>query len=219
MGEKTQIDISQCSFDEFITFLFDRDVPAKTQKWNPWYWKVEVTYDPRSVCTFYVRLFRQPGFLMKRFSKAQLEQGFWAIPSANLGCSVYRLIWDTDLPFAAREECVKSMVDLFAGLFATEPLDTSVQMWWDSLCYDWHCGTRDRQRGGEDLVMQDVMFLTLSDILALDSTICRGAALHGLGHLHHPDTDQLVQRYLRQNPALSSEARDYALAAARFEVL
>jgi hypothetical protein len=67
--------------------------------------------------------------------------------------------------------------------------------------------------------MQDVMFLTLSDILALDSTICRGAALHGLGHLHHPDTDQLVQRYLRQNPALSSEARDYALAAARFEVL
>jgi hypothetical protein len=80
MGEKTQIDISQCSFDEFITFLFDRDVPAKTQKWNPWYWKVEVTFDPRSVCTFYVRLFRQPGFLMKRFSKAQLEQGFWAIP-------------------------------------------------------------------------------------------------------------------------------------------
>jgi hypothetical protein len=67
--------------------------------------------------------------------------------------------------------------------------------------------------------MQDVMFQTLSGILALDSAICRGAALHGLGHLHHPGSDELVQRYVRQNPSLSTEARDYALAAARFEVL
>ena len=96
-------------------------------------------------------------------------------------CSVYLLIWNTDLPLSAREQCVRSMVNLFRDLFATEPLDSAVQMWWDSLCYDWHCGNRSRLRGGEDLSMQNVMFDTLVEILALDSEHCQGAALHGLG--------------------------------------
>jgi len=40
-------------------------------------------------------------------------------------------MWEPDLPFAVREECVRTMADLFKNLFAAEPLDTSVQMWWD----------------------------------------------------------------------------------------
>jgi len=94
-----------------------------------------------------------------------------------------------------------------------------MEMWWDALCYDWHCGNKKRERGGEDRSMQDVMFETLRSILAQDSEICHGAALHGLGHLHHPDTKQLIDVYLTQHPALKKEWRDYALAAARFEVL
>jgi hypothetical protein len=92
------------------------------------------------------------------------------------------------------------MADLFRILFATEPLDTSVQMWWDILCYDWHCGNRkrERERGGEDERMQDVIFQTLTAILALDSGICQRAALHGLGHLHHPETENLIQRYIAE---------------------
>jgi hypothetical protein len=219
MGQPTHIDISPYAFDEFISFLFARDVLAENEKRSPWYWNTDVTFDPQWVCSYYVRLFRQPSFLLERFSKAQLEQGFWAIQSPNLNCSVSWLVWNTDLPFAAREECVRSMLDLFSGLFATEPLVTSAEMWWDSLCYDWHCGNRNRQRGGEDLSMQDVMFQTLSSILALDPAFCQGAALHGLGHLHHPGTDELVQRYIKQHPSLSKEWREYALAAARFEVM
>jgi len=67
--------------------------------------------------------------------------------------------------------------------------------------------------------MQDVMFETLSNILALDSEFCQRAALHGLGHLHHPGTEQLVQQYLEQHSALDGELREYALAAGRFEVM
>jgi hypothetical protein len=111
------------------------------------------------------------------------------------------------------------MFDLFSHLFATESLDTSVQMWWDSICYDWHSGNRNRDRGGEDLQMQDVMFQTLTRILWLDSDSCQGAALHGLGHLHHPETQELVDRYLREHPSLTKGRVDYALAAAKFEVL
>ena len=92
-------------------------------------------------------------------------------------------------------------------------------MWWDSLCYEWHCGNRDRDRGGEDLLMQDVIFETLSGLLKSDSTTCQGAALHGLGHLHHPKTQELVDSYLAEHPSLKEEWKAYALAAAKFEVL
>ena len=211
-------DITQFSFEEFVAFLFARSVAPETEA-DPWYWNVQVTFDLARVCQHYMRLFQAPSFLLEQFSKEQLEQGFCAIQSCNLDCSVTQLIWDTDLPFAARAECVRSMLDLFKGLFAAEALDTSVHMWWDSICYDSHCGNRNRDRGGEDASMQDVMFQTLSKILALDSPVCQGAALHGLGHLHHPETEHLVQEYLKQRTSLSEDWKAYALAAARFEVM
>lgn len=219
MGTETQsVDITKYSFDEFVSFLFDRDWPPTTAKFDPWYWHTEVTYTPDLICSYYVRLFQQPQFLLERFSKTQLEEGFWAIQVPNLDCSAFRIMWDSDLPFAVREECVRTMADLFRNFFATEPLETSVQMWWDSLCYDWHCGNRKRERGGEDERMQDVIFQTLTAILAIDSDICQRAALHGLGHLHHPETGNLIQRYIAEHPALTKEQIEYTLAAAKFEV-
>ncbi|MFY9659646.1 MAG: hypothetical protein WAJ97_03430 [Terriglobales bacterium] len=212
------VDISQYSFDEFITFLFDRDWPPETEKFDPWYWHTDVIYAPDLICGYYVRLFQESQFLQERFSKLQIEEGFWAIQVPNLDCSAFRIMWEPDLPFAVREECVRTMADLFKNLFAAEPLDTSVQMWWDSLCYDWHCGNRARERGGEDERMQDVIFQTLTAILALDSDICQKAALHGLGHLHHPETENLITSYIAQHPDLSKEQHEYALAAAKFEV-
>jgi hypothetical protein len=215
----TDTDISEFSFEEFIDFLFDRDIPPPTEKWNPWYWHAEIMFDPQRVYSYYTQLFRQPRFLLARFSKTQLDEGFWGIQSDNLRCSVRLLIWNTDLPLSNREQCVRTMVNLFRDLFAIEPLDTAVQMWWDSLCYDWHCGNRSRLRGGEDLSMQNVMFESLVEILAMDSEHCQDAALHGLGHLHHPATEQIIQSYLAQHPSLDKNRRDYALAAARFKVL
>jgi hypothetical protein len=217
--KKESIDISRYSFDEFVTFLFDREVPSETAKRDPWYWHTGVAYVPETICSYYLRLFQQPQFLGARFSKPQLEQAFWAIPSDNLDCSAARIMRDSDLPFAARAECVKAMADLFRNLFATEPLETSVQMWWDVLCYDWECGNRQRERGGEDEQMQDVIFQTLTSILEIDSDICQGAALHGLGHLHHPETENLIQRFIALHPTLTKGQRDYAIAAAKFQVL
>ena len=67
--------------------------------------------------------------------------------------------------------------------------------------------------------MQDVMFETLARILELDSPRCQGDALHGLGHLHHPETQQLVERYIASYPAIAPEQKKYALAAAQFKIL
>jgi len=217
------VDLTNVSFDEFVAFLFDHEInhsmPPESEKYDPWYFHVEVEFDAKNVGAYYVRMFQQPEFLLTRFTKAQLEEGFWAIQGPNLICSVSRIIEDSDVPLPIREECIRSMADLFKRLFATEPFDTSVQMWWDSLCYDWHCGNRKRERGGEDLELQKFFFETLAKVLAIDSWICQGAALHGLGHLHHPQTKELVDRYLDKNRSLTLEQKAYALAAAEFQVL
>ncbi|HEX6770542.1 MAG TPA: hypothetical protein VF126_00855 [Acidobacteriaceae bacterium] len=229
MRQRTSVDIRELSFEKFVAFLFARDVPnesfeslherRETAKWDQWYWHFDITFDARRVCGYYVNLFDAPRFLLESYSKAQLEQGFWAIQGSNLDCSAFHIIWDRDLPFPIREQCVKSMVILFKGLFAIEPLVDAVSMWWDSLCYDWHCGNRKRSRGGEDRAMQDVMFETLVDILELESPTCQGAALHGLSHLHHPDTGDAIRLYLARNPHLSGDWKSTALAAAEFKLM
>lgn len=222
MQSPSRVDLTCSSYDEFVSFLFDHEEssePAESEKYDPWYFHVEVGFDAKAIVAYYSKMFRQPEFLLSRFTKRQLEEGFWAIQGPNLDCSVSWIIHDSDLPLSFREECIRSMADLFKRLFAAEPFDTSVHMWWDSLCYDWHCGNRKRERGGEDLELQDIFFQTLADVLAIDSWTCQGAALHGLGHLHHPQTKELIERFVDEHPSLTEEQRAYALAAANFRVM
>ena len=58
--------------------------------------------------------------------------------------------------------------------------------------------------------MQDVLFETLSEVLLIDSSICRGSALHGLEHLHHPETMALIDSVIRGHPELAGELATYA---------
>ena len=220
MGQRTKaVDLTKSSFDDFIVFLFGRDVPVETEGRDFWYWHVDVEFEAGRICAYYIQLFRQPEFLLERFTKVQLEKGFWAIHGPNLDCSVSNIIDDSEVPLSLREECIRSMADCFRRLFATESFDTCVFMWWDSLCYDWHCGNRNRDHGGEDLELQDIFFRTLADVLAIDSWICQHAALHGLGHLHHPRTKEVVGRFIDEHHSLTQEQKDYALAAASFKVM
>jgi hypothetical protein len=213
---RPHVDATQHSFDEFVSFIFEHEITAKNDK--EWYWNTDVTFAYQQICEHYIRLFRKPEVLFGRFPKPQLEEGFWTMMS-GVEWSVTSLIRGTDVPFSLREECVRAMFDLFSRFFASEPLDTSCQMWWDAMCYDWHCGNRVRERGGEDLEMQDVMFQTLAEILTLDSQPCQAAALHGLGHLHHPETHQLIDKYITSHPSLTEAQKEYALAAAMFQVM
>ena len=99
--DRQQVDISGYFYEQFVTFLFDHAVVVQEGKRRPWYWDVGVglIFNPVNVCNFYTRLFRQPEFLLDSYSKAQLEQGFWAIQSPNLACSVSCIMWNDELPF------------------------------------------------------------------------------------------------------------------------
>src|ERR1043166_4555355 len=48
----------------------------------------------------------------------------------------------------------------------------------------------------EARALLDAMFKTLCEILALDDKRCQAYALHGLGHLHHPDGAAKVQAFI-----------------------
>lgn len=218
-----QYDLLGAPFEEFVDFLFDHDVVPVPESVSgdpePWYWTAEVLFDPIDVVSYYIALFYEPNFLLDKYSHAQIEQGFWAIQSCNIECSVAEIIWHKHIPFVMRANCVRSMFSLYERLFANFSSETAAEMWWDSLAFGWHCGNRSRNNGGEDEQMQDVMFTTLGKILSLPSPDCQAYALHGIGHLHHPDTLSLIDCYLKDKPNLDQGLRDYALAASRFEVM
>lgn len=220
MGEPTdRVDLTNSSFDEFVSFLFDRHVSVESEERDHWYWHVDAEFDAQKIGAYYVRLFTNPEFLRTRFTNVQLEEGFWEIQGPNLDCSVSRIVEDSSLPLSVREKCIRAMEHLFRRLFAEESFGkTAVPMWWDSLCYDWHCGNRNRDRGGEDQELQDIFFQTIAKVLAMDSWTCQWAALHGLGHLHHPGTMALIQRFIDEHPSLTPEQKAYALAASEFKV-
>jgi hypothetical protein len=217
--EIQKVDIRGFSFDEFVAFIFDRDVSTELTGKDHWYWHVEVQFDAARIAGYYQQLFEKPEFLLERFSRPLLEEGFWAVHGPNLDCAVSQIVVDEALPLSIRKACIHSMAELFRRLFAKDAFDTSVNMWWDSLCYDWHSGNRIREKGGEDLELQDIYFETLTEVVWIDSDTCQTAALHGLGHLHHPGTKALVDQFIAEHPSITTDLRDYALAAARFEVL
>src|SRR5580692_2452893 len=105
------VDLTNASFDDFVRFLFERDIPDKSEKRRPWYFATElheIHFSADRICGYYVQLFRQPEFLLSRFTKAQLEEGFWAIMGPNLDFSAYRMIRDSELPMLARKDCIDS---------------------------------------------------------------------------------------------------------------
>ena len=139
MESRNHVDATGYSFDEFIPFIFGHDVVGEVSK--EWYSNTDVKFVPQQFCAHYIRLFRNPEVLLERFPKIQLEEGFWAMMSGT-DWSVRSLIWEAEVPFAMREQCVRAMFELFSRFFSAEPLDTSCHMWWDAMCYDWHSGNR-----------------------------------------------------------------------------
>jgi hypothetical protein len=130
MNHKISLDMRGFSFEEFVDFLFAHDAPTqeevharliqrdRTNQSSPWFYYSNLTFELEQACSYYILLFRQPQFLLDRFSKDQLEQGFWAIQSPTLDCSVENLVWNRELSLAHREECIRSMASLFRSLFA-----------------------------------------------------------------------------------------------------
>lgn len=111
------------------------------------------------------------------------------------------------------------MYDLFKNLFNIDPLKTSCNMWWDPLAYDFHPMKRRTRNNEIERQIQDAMFNTLKSILELSSEECRLSALHGLGHLQHPETEMVIKNHLKINNMASEEYCHYANACIAGDIM
>jgi hypothetical protein len=219
---QTYFDLRSISHDEFHKFIFDHDVAGKGNNEKAWYhdFNLYLEYDEEHIANLYIELFHKSDKLLDLYSKEKLEQGFWAIMGSSLEGSVHDLIWESELDIGIREKLIYSMYHLYEKLFAIEPLDTSSNMWWDSLAYDYYeGGPRDPQNNKDDKQIQEAMFHTLKKILDLKSEACQWAALHGLGHLRHPDTAAVIEGFIRTNKKLTDDEISYARACISGDIM
>jgi hypothetical protein len=202
-------DLRNATLDQFVQYVFDY---AQDESWD-----CEATiFESAEFAKLYTELFSDPTFLIERFKLEQLERGFWAIQSPIMQGNAAEIIYDSTVPFRLRQLCIESMYSLYDKLFAIPSLPKVCDMWWDGIAYGYFCGNYSRKNEDQRQI-QDVMFSTLCRILALSSEPCQYAALHGLGHLRHPDTKQVIEEFLKTHR--SFEDRDYARACITGDIM
>ncbi|MBX3066684.1 MAG: hypothetical protein KF726_27135 [Anaerolineae bacterium] len=203
------------TFDDFVTTVFTQSPSAAYHILD------DRSLDVIEVIKFYIQLFNAPAFLADKFTIDQLEQGFWTIQSAGYELSVGFLLGDQDIPLELRLACIRAMYILYRDCFAPlTDLGDSVGMWWDSIISGYEMG-RDRaiEFSDEHEAIRNAMAETLTLILEDDSLECQGSALHGFGHLCHPQTERVIMVWLEGHPDLDDFTVDYALDAITGDVM
>jgi hypothetical protein len=210
----TQTDISQLSYQEFADFFFSRPGPARTDVYAkaafPEAWDCSRA---DIAVTHLTALFRDFARIGRRFTIGQIDQALWELLSP--GQELPQCLWDESVPIPERLECIRAMYSVFSDFVATcntEQGENCFYMWWDFIADSFwfqpkHFGVDGKLkiRQGEvekldasDHALLDAMFETLEEILALPDARTKSYALHGLGHLHHPGVQALVQRHIDQ---------------------
>jgi len=200
------ISLDCLSFEQFLKFGFDRTLEDRC-----WYHSEDFLIgNPSHTTRHLIKFFREPEILSGKYTPRQIEQGLYFV--ANLLCYIKftGLFWDTRLPFELREELIFANYELFARFFAHHETEHVCFMWWDVLAYGYYM-ENGKPADEDGARVQQAMFETLKKILEIDSEACRQSALHGLGHLKHPETEKTINDFLRRN-RVSQELKDYAQA-------
>lgn len=222
-GSSVQIDLTNATADEFVRFWFDHEIDPRAvgPRADPtyaWYGEgVEIAFDPVRHAENFVELLSCPERL-RGYSTSQLEEGFWAMWSPLVTGALPRaVIWSATVPWTLRERVIRSMVQLFEGLFATEPLETASYMWWDMIAFPLeNPAASDANRFPDAASVHAVIFDVVREILQIEAEPCQKAALHGLNHLRHPDGPNVVRKWLDAHPSLDPKLAAYANECARF---
>lgn len=213
-----EVDFREQNVRGVAELIFDHPALENRVTESGWWWGSHIVFEPAEHAANLTSLFRDAEDLRSRFSSDQLEQGFWYLISGAPG-GLEDVLWNPEVPWETRSGLIGATVDLYRKLFADDPLDTSAYMFWDALAYGYGHATRHPQTDVEDRRIQEAMFVTLQQILAIDSLQCQRAALHGLGHLRHPDTKFAITNYLERHPELGDDDRHFAIACITGEIM
>jgi hypothetical protein len=214
-GELRALDLSSLSFGEFTVFFFAREVVPDDEQFD--YFLTDLhgeKYDqcipssPQVLINHLTKLFSEFDKVARKYTLAQMNQGIWGIWGENL--RLYEFLFDSSVPLETRVGCIRSMFHVFSDYVSKlepEPdpnTESGFYMWWDLILHGFwvsqHLASGTWSDAtildSESRVLLDVMFETLTRILALPSRESQRSALHGLGHLHHPSVHDAVQRFI-----------------------
>jgi hypothetical protein len=197
-------DVSLFSHDEFIEFFFNERNGGVGRA--PLLGEVQF---PERVVAHMTRLFLGFENIAINRSMPQINQGIWAMWGPDF--ELYNTLWNPSVDLSRRLECIRSMYEVYANFVAksqVQVMENCFDMWWDSICCSFWSHvhyTKKIEEGDVDKLsheerkLLDCMFETLTRILRLNDPRTQSFALHGLGHLHHPDVKRLVQGFIDQS--------------------
>ncbi|MEM6416122.1 MAG: hypothetical protein AAF720_15875 [Pseudomonadota bacterium] len=209
-------DIREASLIDFEAFVFDHDVhPVGSE--NVWYHQFEtvILFDAKHNALRFTELLENSETLFRKYDLPRLEQGCWAMFGSGFQGNLSDLIWEQDIPIEIKVSLIEAMFFVYRDVFAKDTLGHACEMWWDGLAYDIHpMQIADPKNNLEHKRFQDAMFTTLRKILQLDNLDCQFAALHGLNHVAHPETETVIKQYVATHSELSEEEVEYAILCA-----
>jgi hypothetical protein len=214
--ELKDLDLSSMSFDYFVKYFFARKVVPDNEQFDLFTVGLDgekfdqsVPTSPLVVVNHMTSLFSNFGQIANKYSIEQVDQAVWGMLGENL--RLYELIFDPSIPFENRLACIRSMYHVYSDFVAhlqTElgPELSGFYMWWDLILHGFWTSDKPHFPGtwkgdaskldSESRLILDVMFETLARILSLPGRKSQKSALHGLGHLYHPDVCATIQQFM-----------------------
>jgi hypothetical protein len=218
--ESRNLDLSALSFEHFTEFFFAREVVPDKEQYDYFLtdlhrekYSESVPSSPEVLVNHLEMLFREFGQIARKYTLAQVDQGIWGMWGANL--RLYEFLFASSVRLESRLNCIRSMYHVYSDYVSQlerEPDlgESGIFMWWDLVLHGFWDSSRPNIPGtwrgdaskldSESHIMLDVLFETLTRILAIPNRVSQQSALHGLGHLYHPDVHDAVQFFIDTNP-------------------
>ena len=202
-------DPSTLSYEDFVLYFLTRPL-------TDWDWRMDAAGEeftlieirrPEIIARNLTQFFNESSQYFGRVSVETLDHALTGMLSSAF-FNLQSALWDDRVDLEERVLCIRSMYEVFSD-FVTKcnipVLPACFYMWWDYVCTSfWNERTYAKKIAAEeyglldesDRQLVDAMFETLCEILRIDNGLCQAAALHGLGHVHHPGVRSIVQKYM-----------------------
>lgn len=214
MKKREEVILSDLGYDEWLEYVF-----AHTEADTDWHREERYSVgEPSIVARYLADLFKRPEILLGRYTPAEIENGLAFIVGGQ--GFIEDILFDKKLNLDVRIGLIESMENVFRSIYSIDEIADSgfsCNMWWDCIGYDF-TGTQHIAYDPDDAAIQLAMFKTCSRILEMESDAVQLSALHGMGHISHPDTPKVISDWLDRHPDIHPELRAYALKAAKGDV-
>lgn len=215
-SQQNYLDLDKAQYHDFVDFISHANIQLEfTDSPEDSMFRAARNWiegNPERLLSFYQQYFEQSDRLLEQHSTQQLDNILRFILS-HYHYGIKALTYDSRLNFASRQAVVQAIYDLYAKLLIDDPIEYHRHMLWDDLAFSYTTDSFAYYfKEEEQRPLQDVMFETLAKILHIDNKDCQFAALHGLNHLHHPETEVLIRQYMASHDELTEDDIEFAEA-------